>query len=44
MHNVPYVGHPGYKNTLKTIKKDYYYPSMKKEVVGILLSAWIVRE
>ena len=31
-HNVPYVGHPGYQNTLTTIKKSFYWLGMKKEV------------
>jgi hypothetical protein len=32
MHNVPYVGHPGYRKTIATIKSQYYWPGMKKEV------------
>ena len=30
--NVPHVGHPGYQNTLTTIKKEYYWLGMKKKV------------
>jgi hypothetical protein len=33
MHNLPYVGHPGYQKTVATVKSQYYRPSMKKEIV-----------
>jgi hypothetical protein len=33
MHNVPYVGHPCYQKTTAVVKKQYYCPAMKKEVV-----------
>jgi hypothetical protein len=33
MHNVPYVGHPGYQKIVATIKSHYFWPSMKKEIV-----------
>jgi hypothetical protein len=33
MHNVPYVGHPGYQKTIAAVKSQYYWPGMKKEVV-----------
>jgi hypothetical protein len=32
MHNVPYVGHPGYQKTVATIKSHYFWPGMKKEI------------
>jgi len=32
-HVKPYSGHLGYENTLKIIKKFYYWLNMKKEVV-----------
>jgi hypothetical protein len=32
MHNVPYVGHPGYQKTIAAVKSQYYWPGMKKEV------------
>jgi hypothetical protein len=31
--NVPYVGHPGYQETIAAIKSQYYWPGMQKEVV-----------
>ena len=37
MHNVPYVGHPGYQKTITTVKSQYYWPGMKKEVVDIIV-------
>jgi len=33
MHNVPYVEHPRYHKTITTIKSQYCWPWMKKEVV-----------
>ena len=30
IHNVPYVGHPGYQKTIAAVKSQYYWPSMKK--------------
>ena len=32
MHNVPYVGHPGYHKTMEAVKSHYFWPGMKKEV------------
>lgn len=29
-HDKPYSGHPGYNNTLTTMKKFYYWPNLKK--------------
>jgi hypothetical protein len=36
MHNVPYVGHPGYQKTIAAVKSQYYWPGMKKEVVDFI--------
>jgi hypothetical protein len=36
MHNVPYVGHPGYQKTIAAVKIHYYWPGMKKEVVDFI--------
>jgi hypothetical protein len=33
MHNVPYVGHPGYQKTVAAVKSHYFWPGMKKEIV-----------
>jgi hypothetical protein len=33
MHNVPYVGHPGYQKTVAAVKRHYFWPGMKKEIV-----------
>jgi hypothetical protein len=32
MHNVPYVGHPGYQKTIVAVKIQYYWPGMKKAI------------
>jgi hypothetical protein len=36
MHNVPYAGHPRYQKRDSTVKIQYYWPSMKKEVVEFI--------
>jgi hypothetical protein len=36
MHKVPYVGHPGYQKTIIAIKKQYFWPSMKRDVVDFI--------
>jgi hypothetical protein len=36
MHNVPYVGHPGYQKTIAVVKSQYYWPGMKKEVAEFI--------
>jgi hypothetical protein len=30
MHNVPYVGHPGYQKIVAAVRSQYYWPGMKK--------------
>jgi hypothetical protein len=37
MHNVPYVGHPGYHKIIAVVKSQYYWPGMKKEVVDFIV-------
>lgn len=32
-HLKPYLGHPGYQNTLTNVSKFYHWPNMKKEVI-----------
>ena len=32
MHNVPYVGHPGYQKTVVAVKSHYFWLGMKKEI------------
>jgi hypothetical protein len=36
MHKVPYEGHLGYQKTIVVVKKQYYWPSMKKMVVDFI--------
>ena len=33
MHNVTYVGHPGYQKTVATVKSHYFWPGLRKENV-----------
>jgi hypothetical protein len=33
MHNVPYLGHPTYHKIVATVKSQYYWLGMKKEIV-----------
>lgn len=35
-HVKPYFSHPGYQKSLTTIKKFYYWPNLKKEVVDFV--------
>jgi len=35
-HKSPYAAHPGYQNLFSAIKKDYYWPSMRKDIVEYL--------
>jgi hypothetical protein len=37
MHNVPYVGYPGYHKTIAAIRAQYYWPEMKKDVVDFIV-------
>jgi hypothetical protein len=36
MHNVPYVRHPGYQKIIVAVKRQYFWPDMKKEVVDYI--------
>jgi hypothetical protein len=36
MHKDPYAGHPGYQKTIAAVKKQYYWPGMKNEVVDFI--------
>jgi hypothetical protein len=36
MHNVPYVGNPGYQKTIAVFKRQYYWLGMKKEFVDFI--------
>jgi hypothetical protein len=38
MHNTPYVGHPGYQNTITTVKSQYFWLGMKREIVEYITS------
>jgi hypothetical protein len=33
MHNVSYVGHPGYQKIVAAVKSYYFWPGMKREIV-----------
>jgi hypothetical protein len=33
MHNVPYAEHPGYQKTMAVVKRHYFCPGMKKDIV-----------
>jgi hypothetical protein len=30
IHNVPYVGHPGYQKTVEAVKSHYFWLGMNK--------------
>jgi hypothetical protein len=33
MHNVTYVGHPGYQKTMAVVKIHYFWPGLKRKIV-----------
>ena len=35
-HKKPYSGHPGYQKTFITVKKFYYWPNLKRDVVDFV--------
>jgi hypothetical protein len=36
MHDVPYVGHPGYQKTITVVRIQFFWPGMKKNVVDYI--------
>ena len=36
MHNVPYAGHLGYQKTLAVVRKEYFWPGMKKDFANYI--------
>jgi hypothetical protein len=36
MHNMPYVGHPGYKKSITIMRIQYFWLGMKKEVANYI--------
>jgi hypothetical protein len=36
MHNVPYIGNPGYQKIIAVVKSQYYWLGMKKEVADFI--------
>jgi hypothetical protein len=36
MHNVPYVGHPGYQKTIAAVRSQYFWSRMKKQVANYI--------
>jgi hypothetical protein len=36
MHDVPYVGHPGYQKTITVVRSQFFWPGMKKDVVDYI--------
>jgi hypothetical protein len=37
MHKVPYVGPQGYQKTIVVVKKQYFFPGIKKEVAYFIV-------
>ena len=33
IHKTPYSGHPGYQKTITMLRKEYFWPNMKTELV-----------
>jgi hypothetical protein len=36
MHNFPYVIHPGYHKTIATVRIQFFWPGMKKDVIDYI--------
>ena len=36
MHNVPYCGHSSYQKTIATIRRQFFWHGMKKDVVDFI--------
>ena len=36
MHNIPYVGNPGYQKSIAAVRSQYFWPRMKKEVANYI--------
>jgi hypothetical protein len=36
MHDVPYAGHPGYQKTITTVRSQFFWPRMKKDVADYI--------
>jgi hypothetical protein len=36
MHNVPYIGNPGYQKTIATLRNQYFLLGVKKEVADYI--------
>jgi hypothetical protein len=37
MHNVTYVGHPGYQKTVAAVKSHYFWPGLKREIIEYIV-------
>lgn len=35
-HKIPYAGHPGYQKLITLLRKEYYWPGMKRDVTEYL--------
>jgi hypothetical protein len=36
MHDVPYVGHPGYQKKITIVRSQFFWLGMKKDVVDYI--------
>ena len=36
MHNVPYVGHPGYQKTIVAVRSQFFWTGMRKDVADYI--------
>lgn len=35
-HKSPYAGHPGYQKLITSLRKEYHWPGMKRDVIEYL--------
>jgi len=46
-HKIPYAGHPGYQKLIFVLRKEFFWPGMKKEIVeylGQCLECQLIKE
>ena len=42
MHKPPYAGHPGYQKMITILKKKFFWPRLKANLIIIYLNVWNV--
>ena len=43
-HRSPYAGHPGYQKLITTLRKEYFWPGMKKDVAEFVAKCFTCQQ